>query len=171
MLHVLDNQAWYTKMRDSSACVIQSAWRYHLAASHASLIFVAKTGKRLPRPDGTAPPLEKVQWAKQQWPDTPRTNRVKALEKLSTIKNRALKHNKTHAELRMFRLITKAQGMRNRPPQYDFKMTNIEKRVTTLTDSQTSFEKDMHARHQDMMYVSPIERGAVKRYCSHRPGV
>ena len=67
------------------------------------------------------------------------------------MKNRLLKHDTMHTELRMYRLIVKAQGQRNRPPRYDLKLTSIMKRVTELGDVQDNFETDMHVRHQDMM--------------------
>ena len=145
---------WYTRMRAASAAVIQSAYRYHVATLHARPASAASPrGKRASRADGSAAPDENIDWATTVWPETPRrgTNREKALTQLSKMKNRLLKHDKMHTELRMYRLIVKAQGQRNRPPQYDFKLTSIMKRVTQLADVQDSFETDMHVRHQDLM--------------------
>ena len=108
VLSVMDSQSWSYNMRAASTTVIQAAWRLRLARrKHQGHSEEARHDEHSER-------------AKPTIGDGIRA--VKALRYRWTTSNH------THAQLRMYRLIERAQHLRCRPPHYDFKLTAIQNR-------------------------------------------
>ena len=124
VLHVIDEQKRYSVVRHTAAAVIQGAWGLREAS-----ITLEDIKERRAVAMSTLSAAERM-----------RRKKAKKKESglLRKIRDRALKasaHDQIHAKRRLFRLIARARAHRLRPPQHDFRLANIEARVSTLVGS------------------------------------